>query len=71
MLAPPLDPDAPKPHGVERDLDFWISLESYMPCGFGACFGCVIPAPPGGRSRYRRVCLEGPCFPARELPADL
>ncbi len=54
---------------VERDLPFWISLENYMPCGFGACFGCVIEAPAGSPTKYRRVCLEGPAFPAAELPA--
>lgn len=58
-------------YAVDHDLEFWISLENYMPCGFGACFGCVIPAPPGAPSKYRRVCLEGPAFPAHELPADL
>ncbi|MFQ5654149.1 MAG: dihydroorotate dehydrogenase electron transfer subunit [Planctomycetota bacterium] len=66
------------PHGMNRalrdlavahGLDFWISLENTMPCGFGACFGCVIPtagspSPP----RYRRVCVEGPAFRARDLP---
>lgn len=64
------------PHGMnvalrdlslEREIPFWISLENYMPCGFGACFGCVIPTPDG--SRYRRVCVEGPAFPTSELPA--
>lgn len=54
---------------VAHQLDFWISLENYMPCGFGACFGCVIEAPAGRLPKYRRVCLEGPAFPAAELPA--
>jgi len=54
---------------VANDLPFWISLENYMPCGFGACFGCVIEAPEGSPTRYRRVCIEGPAFPAAELPA--
>jgi len=53
---------------IERDLDFSISLENYMPCGFGACFGCVIEGPADQPLRYRRVCVEGPCFPVRELP---
>lgn len=57
-------------YAVRRGLDFWISLENYMPCGFGACFGCVIPAPPGSPTRYRRVCLDGPAFPAAELPSQ-
>ncbi|MGE3166665.1 MAG: dihydroorotate dehydrogenase electron transfer subunit [Planctomycetota bacterium] len=50
---------------VRRDFDLWIALDNYMPCGFGACFGCVIPSPGGG---YRRVCVDGPAFPAREIP---
>ena len=52
----------------DEDLPFWISLENYMPCGFGACFGCVIPTPDG--SRYRRVCVEGPAFAVAELPEE-
>jgi dihydroorotate dehydrogenase electron transfer subunit len=52
---------------VARGVPFWISLENVMPCGFGACFGCVIPSRDG--SRYRRVCVEGPAFAADDLPA--
>ena len=55
---------------VERDLPFWISLENYMPCGFGACYGCVIEVPGSDPKRYRRVCVEGPAFPAAEIPAE-
>lgn len=51
---------------VARSIPFWISLENYMPCGFGACFGCVIPSRDG--ERYRRVCVEGPAFAAADLP---
>lgn len=53
---------------LARGLDFWISLDPVMPCGFGACYGCVIPSP-GSPLRYRRVCVEGPAFPAQELTA--
>lgn len=49
---------------VSANLDFWIALDNYMPCGFGACFGCVIPTRAGG---YRRVCVDGPAFPAADL----
>ena len=28
-----------------------------MACGFGACFGCVVPRAGGG---YLRVCVDGP-----------
>lgn len=47
----------------------WLSLESPMACGFGACFSCVTRVktdePPGWD--YRRTCVEGPIFPAASL----
>jgi dihydroorotate dehydrogenase electron transfer subunit len=47
-------------HGVPAQL----ALESGMACGFGACFGCVVPTRDGG---YMRVCLDGPVVDAAEL----
>ena len=41
-----------------------LALEAGMACGFGACFGCVVPARDG---RYLRVCLDGPVIDAAEL----
>jgi len=34
-----------------------LALESGMACGFGACYGCVIPMAAGG---YSRLCVDGP-----------
>jgi NAD(P)H-flavin reductase len=34
-----------------------LAMESPMACGYGACFGCVVPKPGGG---YMRLCVEGP-----------
>jgi hypothetical protein len=34
-----------------------LALEAGMACGFGACFGCVVPRRGGG---YLRVCVDGP-----------
>ena len=34
-----------------------LALEAGMACGFGACFGCVVPRRDGG---YLRVCVDGP-----------
>ncbi len=49
-------------HGFDCDL----SLENHMACGFGACFSCVAPIrQPDGTTDLRRVCVEGPIFPAR------
>jgi dihydroorotate dehydrogenase electron transfer subunit len=51
-------------HGIDCDL----SLENHMACGFGACFSCVAPIRQSdGSVDLRRVCVEGPIFPAREV----
>jgi NAD(P)H-flavin reductase len=43
-----------------------VSLENHMPCGTGACFGCVVEnATPEGLPL--RVCYEGPVFEASQL----
>ncbi len=48
-------------HGVDCE----VSLENHMACGFGACFSCVAPIrQPDGSTDLRRVCVEGPVFPA-------
>jgi dihydroorotate dehydrogenase electron transfer subunit len=50
--------------GVPCDL----SLENHMACGFGACFSCVAPIrQPNGSTDLRRVCVEGPTFPAETI----
>ncbi len=46
----------------------WLSLETPMACGFGACFSCVARIrQPDGTWDYRRSCVEGPVFPAADL----
>lgn len=49
---------------AERSLPAQLALESGMACGFGACFGCVVPRRGGG---YLRVCVDGPVIDAAEL----
>jgi len=41
-----------------------LALEAGMACGFGACFGCVVPRRGGG---YLRVCVDGPVIDAADL----
>jgi dihydroorotate dehydrogenase electron transfer subunit len=41
-----------------------LALEAGMACGFGACYGCVVPRRGGG---YLRVCVDGPVIDASEL----
>jgi dihydroorotate dehydrogenase electron transfer subunit len=51
----------------ERGVPAQLALESGMACGFGACFGCVVPTKQG----YVRLCLEGPVLDASELETAL
>ena len=43
-----------------RDVPAQLALESGMACGFGACFGCVVPTHDG----YVRLCVDGPVLDA-------
>jgi dihydroorotate dehydrogenase electron transfer subunit len=45
-----------------------LSLEEYMACGLGGCAGCVVRTVENDREYYRRVCVDGPVFPADILP---
>jgi hypothetical protein len=38
-----------------------------MACGFGACFGCVVPTKGGDV----RLCVDGPVLEASELETAL
>lgn len=52
-------------HGVPC----YLSLESPMACGFGVCVGCVtgFREAPGAPLRFRRICVDGPVFDARQI----
>jgi dihydroorotate dehydrogenase electron transfer subunit len=41
----------------------FVSLESRMACGVGACYGCSRKT----RSGNKKVCRDGPVFAAREI----
>jgi dihydroorotate dehydrogenase electron transfer subunit len=47
-----------------RGVPAQLALEAGMACGFGACFGCVVPVRGGG---YVRVCVDGPVLDAARL----
>lgn len=40
----------------EHDVESQLAMESGMACGFGACYGCVVPTKDG----YVRLCVDGP-----------
>jgi dihydroorotate dehydrogenase electron transfer subunit len=47
-----------------RGVPAQLALEAGMACGFGACYGCVVPKRGGG---YLRVCVDGPVIDAAAL----
>ncbi len=51
-----------------RGVPAQLALESGMACGFGACFGCVVPVRGGG---YLRLCVDGPVLEAARLDTCL
>jgi dihydroorotate dehydrogenase electron transfer subunit len=50
---------------AELDVPAQLALESGMACGYGACFGCVVPT----REGYVRLCVDGPVLDAGDLEA--
>jgi NAD(P)H-flavin reductase len=61
--GPPQMLDAVRLMCAEHETPAQLALESGMACGFGACFGCVVPT----REGYIRLCLEGPVLDAAVL----
>lgn len=54
---------------AQRGLRCFLSLETYMACGYGVCNGCTV-AVQGPRFRgwpYSKTCIEGPVYEACEL----
>ena len=52
-----------------RGLRCFLSLETYMACGYGVCNGCTVKVE-GPRFKgwpYSRTCMEGPVYEACEL----
>lgn len=62
--GPPAMLEAVRAICAERSVPCQLALESGMACGFGACYGCVVPDRDGG---YLRVCVDGPVIDAERL----
>jgi NAD(P)H-flavin reductase len=55
---------------VAPQVPVWVSLENHMPCGTGACWGCVVgqaPSPQVAAPAPIRVCHDGPVLLASRL----
>lgn len=49
---------------LNTGIPTFLSLEERMGCGYGACLTCVCQTKGDG---YKRVCVDGPVFPAEEV----
>lgn len=61
--GPPAMLAAVRAFSLNASVPAQLALESGMACGFGACFGCVVPSGEG----YVRLCVDGPVLGADEL----
>jgi dihydroorotate dehydrogenase electron transfer subunit len=61
--GPPAMLEAVRALCAARDVPAQLALESGMACGYGACFGCVVPT----REGYLRLCVDGPVLEAAML----
>jgi dihydroorotate dehydrogenase electron transfer subunit len=65
--GPPAMLEAVRALCAERSVPAQLALESGMACGYGACFGCVVPTKAG----YVRLCVDGPVLDAEVLESAL
>lgn len=59
-----------KAYALENKIPCWISMEEKMACGIGACLACTCQSKEvDGHShvKNKRVCKDGPVFPASEV----
>jgi dihydroorotate dehydrogenase electron transfer subunit len=61
--GPPAMLEAVRSMTVAAGVPAQLALESGMACGFGACYGCVVPTTSG----YVRLCVDGPVLDAEVL----
>jgi dihydroorotate dehydrogenase electron transfer subunit len=61
--GPPAMLEAVRALCAERGVPAQLALEAGMACGYGACFGCVVPTKAG----YVRLCVDGPVLDADAL----
>ncbi len=65
--GPPAMLEAVRALCADQEVPAQLALESGMACGFGACFGCVVPTKAG----YVRLCVDGPVLDADALESAL
>lgn len=59
-----------KAYALEQGIECWLSLEEKMACGIGACLACVCQSKDvdeHSQVHNKRICKDGPVFPAEEV----
>ena len=59
-----------KEYAAQNNIECWISMEERMACGIGACLACVCKSKEKDAHstvKNKRICKEGPVFPAEEV----
>jgi len=59
-------------YAAEKNIACSVSLEERMACGLGACLGCAVKVKSNYKYgyTYKRACVDGPVFDAREVIWD-
>lgn len=52
---------------AEFDVPCELALEEYMACGVGGCAGCTVRLETPDGPAMKRVCVDGPVFPAEQV----
>jgi len=52
---------------VRHKIPSFITLENFMGCGMGVCYGCVIKVKEQNGWEYKRVCKDGAIFRGEEV----
>jgi len=52
---------------LECGLRAYVSLETRMSCGMGACLGCAVAIRQGEETVYKSACCDGPVFLGEEV----
>jgi len=57
---------------MKLGVECYLSLEEYMACGLGACYGCAVAMKANNDQGfvYKRVCKDGPIFEINELKLE-
>jgi NAD(P)H-flavin reductase len=65
--GPPPMLEAVRARCVALETASQLAMESGMACGYGACYGCVVPT----RDGYVRLCVDGPVLDGTQIESAI